>query len=315
MSKDELSQFPTLEEAKEIIRNLGSKKWASRQNSESVADYSERVRKEMHSAFKGWLSVFLPSQASELNLPLFRTRPMDEIVNSDAISEYSYSPICVTTKPGRCHFPDHPVFYCSLNAATSLLEAYYSCKKRTQRFCIGKWGVHRNDWRIIIQYFTLLNLPKKNSLHLLSSPFEEQLKKSLNGELSDSQIKGTKVIFEYLHNLFVSESNFELTAVLAHLGLYADHNFRTDILLYPSVAASLTGANAAIQPNFVDNNMFLEYVYMLNLDSFDQKTGRFQVSLLRYGEVEKNVLLWKDHDNNNSSYMKRLEDDFGPLST
>jgi hypothetical protein len=101
-----------------------------------------------------------------------------------------------------------------------------------------------------------------------------------------------------------------LSAALAHRTLYAPHNCRTDILMYPSVQSMFKGVNMALNPNFVENNLKLTRLYILEFEVFNPQSGEMRINISGYAEVEKNVIMWKTVNPDNDEYNKAIKEDF-----
>ncbi len=194
-----------------------------------------------------------------------------------------------------------------------MIESYYSCGESFHEFYISAWEINSFNVTSIIQYFTLSTLPIENPLNGFSEDFEGAIKSSIDNAFTDSQIKGIRVIQTYLHNLFISSKNYELTAFLAHTGLYANYDLRTDILFYPSVASKLIGSNMALNPNFVDNSLNLKRVYNVNFNNWNQQTGAVNLTFNSIGTLEKNVIMWNKVLEDRDEFLKKIEIDFPDL--
>ena len=311
VSNPTLSTFPNLDEAKALIKKFKDIQWPLKQKDDSVKSYVNSFINRIQQTYGNWLDVILPLTAADFQLPVYRARYVDQIDQVGAIGQHSYTPVSLTHSPGRCHFKGYPVFYGALDPLTSLVEVYNKMDHSSGKFCISKWKVHSTKSRLMLQYFTQMDLQHGSALYDFSQDFESHFKSSINDELTESQIGGVKLLLQYLHSLFVSEESYSITAALAHRGLYADHNFRTDILLYPSVASKLNGGNVAIQPNFVDNHMYLDLLYMVEMIDYDPELGKVNLFILNIGYWDKNVLFWKPFNPENNDQMDLIRKDFG----
>jgi hypothetical protein len=92
--------------------------------------------------------------------------------------------------------------------------------------------------------------------------------------------------------------------------LYAKGNFGSDMIMYPSVQSKGNDANLAINPNFVENNMRLNRVYIVSLKDHDLQNNKYSMTFHRFGEVNKNSILWND-DLTDENFKKAIAKDFG----
>ena len=208
-------------------------------------------------------------------------------------SEHSYSPINVTENIGRCNFPYNPVFYCSNDPITALLEVVRNSDFKNKKYCISSWELVPSKDKIAFQTFLQSEFNQINHFNLLKNSLREELKTNFK-KISEEQLDAFIEILKYLDNQFLNDNNYSISASLAHQVLYAKHNLRTDILMYPSIQTKTKGVNMAIHPNFVDNKMKIVRFYIVELTKYDNDNGKFTIERDKYGYVDKNVIMWSD---------------------
>ncbi|MFV9482331.1 hypothetical protein ACNI3T_00760 [Christiangramia sp. ASW11-125] len=120
-----------------------------------------------------------------------------------------------------------------------------------------------------------------------------KLDETFQNKLPPDKKAGFLKLLDFLRTTFINDSSQELSAAIAYNFLFANHNFRTDILMYPSVQTQLTAMNMAIHPNFVDNQLQLKRLYFVKMINFNEKEKTYNLSFGNYGVVEKNVIMWK----------------------
>lgn len=68
--------------------------------------------------------------------------------------------------------------------------------------------------------------------------------------------------------------------------------------------------NFAIRPNFVDNEMKVERFYIVEMESYNSKNGKVQVSINKFGRVESNMIYWKNISQDDKDYKDAFMNDF-----
>lgn len=308
--------FPTLEKVKASIERLKKKEFPKYVAGTDVESFVKEVSAGIFDEFDFVINAAQPMKCNRPFLDFYRVRPFDAFKNIDLIREHSYPPMEIVGM-GRCNFPNYPVFYCSNNAGTALLEVVRNIKGNSQKYCISKWKLIPTEEDLFFESFLQVQLPEENFFNLLKDNFSEKVKEPFEKEfkqpISLDQQDGLLEYFKYLHNCFVQDKNYSLSATLAHRTLYAPHNFRTDVLMYPSVQSLFKGVNLALNPNFVENNLKLCRLYIVDFELFNPQKGEIRITITKYAEVEKNVIMWKNIHPENEEYKKFINEDFGEM--
>lgn len=240
---------------------------------------------------------------------MFRVREFEPIKNKDLFNEYSYPPSAFVGD-GRCNFKNHPVFYCSNNPVTSLLEVVRNTECKSKKFCISTWSIIDNDENLIIESFLQSKLDPLNAFQELANNCIKNIDIAFEKNINKDQKLGVMEFYKFLDSKFIEDEDYSISAFLAHRRLYADHNYRSDIIIYPSVQTESKSVNFAIQPNFVDNCMKVERFYIAELDYYDKKTNKFGLTFSQYGRIEKNVILWRNIQPGDLDYEENFKKDF-----
>jgi len=312
------TDFPKKDEVISSINRLNTTDFPKYNGKTNVKSFVENTTKMLTSEFGIILNALKPLKQKDFKLSIFRAREMDSFSNINLVREHSYPPIHLTGM-GRCNFPKYPVFYCSNDAMTALIEVVRNNGGSEKKYCLSKWEVHPTDQEFVFESFLQSDLPDENYFKVfkkeirerINEPFEKRSKKKLDPERKDGLIE----YLTFLDKSFINDNNYSLSASLAHRSLYADHNFRTDILMYPSVQTQFKGVNMALNPNFVENNLKLKRLYEVTIENYNPDKGEVKMTLHQYAEVEKNVMMWKKIIPNNESYSQIIEDDFGHYIT
>lgn len=312
----EPEKFPTVSEVKKSIERLNQKEFPKYEQESDVEDYVKKVTDEIFNEFDPMLNVKQPMKCNSSFCDFYRVRPLDTFSNINLIREHSYPPLDLVGM-GRCNFPKLPVFYCSNNIGTSLFEVVKNINDNSRKYCVSKWELIPSEEDLFFESFLQVPLPPENYFNILKDGFSKKLSRpfeqSYNTELKKEQQEGMLEYFKYLDSCFIKDDDYSISATLAHRTLYAKHNLRTDILMYPSVQTKFTGVNFAIHPNFVENNMKLSRLYILNFEKHSTKEGLMNITFSKYAEVEKSVLIWKSINPKNEEHKKIIREDFGEM--
>ena len=312
MEEDFLEQFPTLEESNlsiEKLENFNLPKFNKFEN-QSIEEFKKEIFSIIHKEFKFQTSALQPQKCKDFKFNLFRVRELSSFTNVDIFSEHSYPPINLT-KMGRCNFPKTPVFYCSNDPGTALLEIIRENNFKNKKYCISRWKVKSTEEYLFFENFLRKKLPKENLFKDLNANLFDQLDKTFEKKLSESQLKGTIKYLEFLDKCFIDDDNYSLSATLAHESLFRNHETRTDILAYPSRQTESKGVNFAINPNFVNNNMFVDRFYVIETNSISENKDKYNISFHNYGNVINRLIQWKKITKKDDVFEEFIKSDFG----
>jgi hypothetical protein len=90
----------------------------------------------LHTEFGFALNFIQPMTLKKFPTNLFRVRALDSITIINLFSEHSY-PLVNNVKMGRCNFPQHPVFYCSIDPKIALFEVNKN-NTNSRDYCVSK---------------------------------------------------------------------------------------------------------------------------------------------------------------------------------
>jgi hypothetical protein len=310
----DIKDIPSICKVKKAIRKIARTEFPEFENGTSVDSYVESIIKIIVNEFGLILNLKQTIENDKFQKNFFRVRPLADIKNKNLIWEHSYPPMDIV-KMGRCNFPGHPVFYCSTNPGTALLEVARNNNNSKVKYCISSWELMQSSQKIIFESFLQILLPpnnffipiKQNIINNINEPFI----KSYNKKLKKKQEEGLLEYLKFLDSSFVNDKDYSVSATLAHRTLYAKHDLKTDILMYPSVQSLNNGVNLAIRPSFADNNLRLNHLYILSINSFNLTEGKMHVTLFNYGEIINNDIDWRNINPGDKRYQDLLTHDFG----
>jgi hypothetical protein len=311
MSVD-IEDFPRFSDAKASIERLQKVTWPDVSEFSNAKDFLKKIDKIIFNEFKvlpNYIKTFKPSQ---FPLSIYRVREVNAFSNINLFSEHSYPPVHLTGF-NRCNFPESPVFYCSDNPMTALMEVVRDRNFENQKYCISKWNLIDDQSDFVFQSFLQTDLHPDNNYNTLRNREIEQLNVPFENKLDKDRSDGMLAYLTYLHSAFINDKSYALSASIAHRCLYATHNHATDILMYPSIQTQFKGVNMAIAPNFVDNMMRLQRLYIVELENFDLDNGRFDIKISNSGHLDKNIVFWRRPEPNDNIFKETVEADFGHM--
>ena len=311
-----LENFPKLPEVKKAIAKLQRTEFPIYSEGTDISDFVKKVTAIIEKEIAPIISFKQPLELNNFSFRFFRARDLNSITNINLIRDHSYPPIN-NVGMGRCHFPKLPVFYCSDSALISLIEVIKNQDNSTKKYCVSKWEIIPSIGQLIFESFVQIGLPKGNNYKVFSESIggkiEKIIRENTNFKIEKIRIKGLVEFLKFLDNSFISDNNYSLSAALAYNSLYINHPSRTDILMYPSVQSRYKGMNFAIHPNFVENNLKMSRLYIMEVKDFNLKTNKIEVSVYKYAEVEKNIIVWKGVNKEDNHYNSIVKQDFGNM--
>ncbi|MBW8201842.1 RES domain-containing protein [Flagellimonas abyssi] len=300
--------IPGYEDAKRYVEKLQNVDWPMFNNYSTTKEYIKAVQDIIFTDFEFIPNILKRLKPSKFLLPFYRVRAVSSFTDINLFSEHSYPPIKLTGF-NRCNFPNSPVFYCSDNPLVALKEVVRNNDYSSIKYCLSKWELDDSENEIIFQSFLHMPLLDGSDYKSLRDAEIEQFQTLFNG-ITDDQVLGLIELLKFLHNAFINDANYELSAALAYRSLNPPHNYATDILMYPSIQTDYKGVNMAIHPNFVDNRMKLLRFYIVELKSHNLDSGRFNISITKYGLINRNKITWYNVRPDDDNYLKMFREDF-----
>lgn len=308
----EQSEFLNLSKVRKAIKKFEQLKWPEFKEGQDIDKFVKEFDKLITSELGTIFNFLMPLKHKEFSFRIFRVREVSSFNNINLFTEHSYPPPSIT-KFGRCNFPKFPVFYGSNNALTALIEVIRKENFLGKRYCISSWKINNPDEGLIFENFLQSDLHPDNYFGVLAKAKVNKIGepfKISSVKISKTQKNGIAEFMKFLDTQFINDNNYSFSAALAHRQIYANHNYNTDILLYPSVQSEMKGVNLAINPNFVDNHLHLQCCYIVEVNSYDIKTGIFSITFLEYGDVIKNQFFWKKLDLKDTKNQTYFKEDF-----
>ncbi|HAF28982.1 MAG TPA: hypothetical protein DCG75_08030 [Bacteroidales bacterium] len=309
---DKIKNFPIYSDVIKSVSNMKDLTLPKFSIGSNVDDHVEKITKLFTNEF-GWIpniiNLFTPR---EFPFKIYRVRELSSFTNTDLFTEYSYPPINKVGM-GRCNFPNYPVFYCSDNAAVALIEVVRESDNPNRKYCISKWEINPSDEKFVFQSFLETDIPRENIYSELNVIQKNKINKLFANDLNEEMRKGLFEYLKYLNNVFISDKNYSISASLVHRILYPKSQFTTDMLMYPSAQTMYKGINIVIHPNFVENQMKITRFYIAKCDNYNPKTGIIKSSFLKYADIKKNQINWKNINPDDILFQKYVREDFSDL--
>lgn len=305
----DLKHFPSLNEVKSKIEKFNSFQWPSFEQGSSVDEYVEKVSKIFTSEFNVLPDILEFLNLKEFPLRIFRAREVNSFNDINLLCEHSYSPRGLT-RLNRCNFPNYPVFYCSNNGMTALCEVAKGDTFQGKKYCISRWAISQSTEDVLIQPYLFGDIHADNIFIELQKTLVEKIKEIFENKLNEEQEEGLKLYLKYMADLFINDNSYNLSAFFSHRRLYATHNYKTEILIYPSVQNLKKGVNMAIHPNFVDSKMYPVRFYIVGITNLDRTKGNINLEFYNYGVMERSQIKWFNLTMNDIEYKNNLKEDF-----
>ena len=307
------NDFPISKKVDKSIEKITNVGFPSFNEGFNVDDFVESISKILTDEFGVLPNMLNNFKINEFSLPIYRARKVSSFINLNLFTEHSHPPLDKTGF-GRCNFPQFPVFYGSNDPLTALMEVIreYRVGSNT-KYCISKWELIDNNEDLIFQSFLNTKLPLENSFRSLQDDLKEKINQPFEGKLNIEQEEGLLKYLNFLDTSFIKDSQYSLSASLAHRSLYAKHSLATDILMYPSLRTDKKGVNFAVHPNFVANNFKIRRFYIVELKGFNSETGEFELTFHKYGKVIKHRVFWYNTDPKDKEFQSLLDEDYKHL--
>lgn len=306
--RENFIDFPQLEKVIKSIQNLSNVSFPKYKKNSNVEEYVKKIETIILNEFDILPNILNLIKPKVFNFGIFRVREISTFSNINLFSEHSYPPINKVGL-GRCNFPKFPVFYCSNNPFTAMVEVIRQSDYKNKKYCISKWEIIDSEEEFIFQPFLQTDLHSKNEFKLISEKEIDRLNEPFENKLNESQKAGFIEYLKYLHSSFIKAKDYSISATLAYRALFK-FNISTDILMYPSVQTDRKGVNMAIHPNFVDNKMQIKRLYVVELDNYNRETDTFNITVLKYATVVNNNFNWKKLTLRDEDYKEYFKKDF-----
>ncbi|WP_163322262.1 RES domain-containing protein [Draconibacterium mangrovi] len=300
-------ELPKIENVKKGIDELLLiEKW----DNYKVKSSPKKFEKRFHQLFTQKLGIFphiLKIMKSEdFTFPFYRLRKETGSMNKTLISEYSYPPNNVIKNIQRANIPYHPVFYCADSPMTAIVETIRNEKNINPKhnYYLSRWDLKPGlDFRVTP--FLFGNLADTSIYKTLSDDNLNQIEETLKGYSID-EINGMKKILEFLSHLFIYDNSYVVSSFIAHSYIYAKHNLRTDIFIYPSHQSDRQSVNFALHPNVVTEKLNLTKVYKLNIVDLPMDNNSCTVKVSMIGKNQDSIIYWNNVADDNKLDVEEL---------
>jgi len=307
-------QIPSLETVKDGIRQiLSEEKWDAYKIKGSPQLFEKRLNELFIGNLKLMIQLVYLGTDKSIPKKFYRLRKQTRTFNEKLISEYSYPPNHFVKTIQRANIPYHPVFYCSDNPSTAIMETVKGEESLNTDFVyyMSEWET-KNDQDIKVCPFIFDNVSETNPYKVLSEINKSKLFEVMK-EHTDDEKNAMLEILKFLSNLFIEDDTYVVSSYLAYLNLYANHNFRPDIFIYPSVQTNRDTVNFAIHPNSVIEKLRLKRVFKMRLKSFNETTRDFTVTINWVGQNNNGIIQWRQvnpDSEDGKQVVKELEELF-----
>jgi len=311
MKENSKIPIPNFEELK---KNIDELLLIDNWDNYKIKSSPKKFEKRLHQLFSSKLGLFPQvlefMRGESFTFPFYRLRKETRSMNTGLISEYSFPPNNVVKSIQRANIPFHPVFYCADNSMTAILETLRNEKEINPKsnYYLSKWQL-KPEIEYRISPFLFGNLDNSSPYKKMSDDNFKKIEKMLEG-YNEEEINSFKRIMHFLSHLFIYDNSYVVSSFIAHSYLYANHNYRTDIFMYPSYQTDRKHANFAIHPNVVTEKMQLKSVYKINVQKLDLNKGLCVVTTTKIGKNEDSIIYWENVSESNIEQVKELKEVF-----
>ncbi|MEI2738502.1 MAG: RES family NAD+ phosphorylase [Chitinophagaceae bacterium] len=283
--------IPTIEEIEKAIKDFSDEKWG-KMDCDKVNEYVKSLDEFFVEKLGFIFKTVRISNTGQLTSKVYRIRKKEDGINTSLISEFSHPPINRTTIQ-RANLPGHPVFYCSPNAGTSLLESLVKTfdEKGDNQYYLSEWEFTPN----LPAYVTIFLYGEYDKVDFFNSISDKNLNdfvENLDNPTED-EIRRLKMLFRQFSSLFETKNEHYLSSYLGHIHFYDKSNIRTDVMIYPSIELEKGSLNYAVHPNTVFHKMKLKRIFSFNVNSYvmDLDTMKAEISF----QIEDSLGINNDH--------------------
>lgn len=264
--------------------------------------YSQEVLQIITKAY-GEIPFYTQESVNDVgkSMSFYRARRTNEILNQFIFTEYSYPPTTFCKKALRANLPFHPVFYATNNALNSIYETIQNKQFKGEILAISNWTM-RDTHPFYTAPFLFSNLS-------INHPWSKMVEKFKTDGLLYAGVPSSKVdeilmVLEKLTNLFYNDSDYRISASIAHNLLYSTRSdLKCDIFIYPSIQANGENVNFAVHPNFATNRLFLEKIYIVELGEYNTISKSLKLLLHSIGYIlEDKFINWKNGNFDDDEY-------------
>jgi hypothetical protein len=300
-------RFLPLDQVKLRLETLKQIRWPSFLPQDDPSSYVEKITEVFTTELNGIPDIVELLKPSDFGFKIFRARELSSFNDINLFAEHSYPPSNLS-QLNRCNFRRFPVFYGSDHAMTALAEVVKDRDFKDKRYCISRWKLHATSEDILVQPYLFGDLHEDNPFRTLQQILNAKVDEIFQS-LTPSQREGIRLYMKFMAELFVQD-NYGVSASFAHRRLYAPHNLRTELLIYPSIQSLYRGVNFAIHPNLVDAKIYPLRFYIVNVEDFDKSSGAINVSFSSYGVLERSHVIWKSVTPDDQVYRDVIKEDF-----
>jgi RES domain len=236
----------------------------------------------------------------EKNKPFYRVRINDNSFNRDLITSYEMPPAACVKNFQRLNIPGNPVFYSATTMDVAVFETFYNDHSKIGNdFFISEW--QPPETLNVLSTAFLFSDNIKSDLNTASKTIMERtehLREGLNKEQTDFMIE----LLKYLTNEFLNPNSYVLSSFIGHNQIFAPHELKTQMFLYPSVKKKHNGINVVFHPEFMRKHLTLTRVFHCRATNILE--DNIQIELSEVGEIANGVLVWRNITDEDLKYVK-----------
>jgi hypothetical protein len=237
----------------------------------------------------------------------YRVRLFKSSIDNSLIQEFGPPPVSECRNYQRANIPMHPVFYCSKDPNTAIVEQFWNRNIFEKCFYLTEWEFYNDRSKINVPFIyqeLLIEDYTRFDLGIKTDKVIAQIFKNFSKE----ECNFIKQYILALSAFFLTvDQDYTLSSFLGHKYLYAPHNLRADFITYPSIQKKGHGLNFAFHPNAYFDLLKMNKIYECNLNAFDYENNLIQLSVVAVGVNIKSIIHWKNEiDENEKLYLNQI---------
>jgi hypothetical protein len=298
--------FKSLKEVQQGISELSeSSDFDGLRNGETIAEFERRYHALFSQKIGAIPNIVQLIKNENLELKMYRLRRNSPLLNTNLISTYSHPPANVLIETQRANLPYHPVFYASDNPSTVIAElAKPGNPIIDETYYLSEWLFRPNvTLRLCAFLFDIVD--SESIMRYVEKNF--QMIREILKEYSVDQQDGVIEYLKFLSKMFIYDNTYNVSAYIAHSQLYAQHEYRPDMFLYPSIQSDRKSVNFALHPNAVTEKLLLENVYQLNINSVEKEKNQISITINKCAENRDGIFHWFGINDKGESQHKGFE--------
>lgn len=289
--RDITKMYQGLEEFKRLIRELSSKPLAIEMFPEIEKSFKENI---------GFFPFMIEEYTVERGTSFYRVRIQDGKFSPDTVGSFKAPPAECVTAFQRLTVPQHRVFYTARTMDVAAFETFYGRGNIVgSEFFISEWQPGQDKKTIATTFLFTDNII--SDLRSASVPLAQRAAHILK-DLDEQQTTFAVEYLNFITNEFVNPSSYVLSSYTAYNQMYATHQWKTQVFIYPTVKKRHNGINIAFRPDFAEN--YLAAVRFYHCKVLEITDVNIEIQFLRFGVPIGDRIEWRGLTDDDMDYIR-----------